>query len=125
MNLDIQLFNLLTEYTLPEINASLGRAITKHVEITSVGKFAKKHGVQYRTIENKVTEHRTWKHIDKTPKDVKENVWKMWLNEGVPVSKVAKHFSVDYQVALKIVSLGRTGQLKVKGEPWLMIQTGW
>jgi len=112
MNLDIQLFNLLTEYTLPEVQKSLDRAIVQHVVRTSISEFAKKHGVQYRTIENKVTEYRTWTHIDKTPKDVKTNVWKMWLNEGVPVSKVAKHFSVDYQVALRIVSLGRTGQLK-------------
>jgi len=114
MNLDIKLFNLLAEYTLPEVQKSLDRAVVKHVEATSIGKFVEKHGVQYRTIENKVTKHRTWAHFDKTPKDVKANVWKMWLNEGIPVSKVAKHFSVDYQVALKIVSLGRLGKLKEK-----------
>jgi len=111
MNLDIQLFNLLTEYTLPEIQKSLDRAVAKHVEITSIGKFAKKHGVQYRTIENKVSVPRQYKTLEETPKEVKKEIWKLWLNSGLPISDAARQTDVEYHVALKIINNCRNGNL--------------
>ena len=111
MNLDIQLFNLLTEYTLPEVQKSLDSAIVQHVVRTSISEFAKKHGVQYRTIENKVSVPRQYKTLKETPKEVQKEICNMWLHLGTAISEAARETSVEYHVALKIINNCRDGNL--------------